>query len=91
MISLKTLAAVLALSTLAATSALAQFSEPAAFEAQHPNRDVLNGGALTPEAQMRAGGTGFAGPAYPNAYAGPRDGDLQVNGVIHRHRLHRRP
>jgi hypothetical protein len=32
------------------------FSEPAAYEAAHPDRDVLNGGALTPDAQMRRGG-----------------------------------
>ena len=30
------------------------FSEPAAFEAQHPDRDVLNGGALTPAAKAEA-------------------------------------
>jgi len=71
MSSLKMLAAVLALSTLAATSAFAQFSEPAAFQAQHPDRDVLNGGAFTPDAQMRAGAAGFARPSYPNAYAAP--------------------
>ena len=29
----------------------AQFSEPAAFQSQHPDRDVLNGGALTPAAR----------------------------------------
>ncbi len=31
------------------------FSEPAAFASQHPDRDVLNGGALTPEARAAAG------------------------------------
>jgi hypothetical protein len=67
------LAVASALSLAAASSALAQFSEPAAFAAQHPDRDVLNGGALTPEARMRAAGTLSAVPAYPNAnaYAAP--------------------
>ena len=67
----KGLAAACAILLVAATSAFAQFSEPAAFEAMHPDRDVLNGGALTPEAQMRARGLINAVPAYPNAYAGP--------------------
>src|SRR5882757_800173 len=34
------------ISTISLTSALA--GEPAAFQAQFPNRDVLNGGELTP-------------------------------------------
>jgi hypothetical protein len=71
MISFKTFAAALALSVAGVTSAFAQFSEPAAFAAMHPDRDVLNGGVLTPEAQMRARGIGNAAPAYPGAYAGP--------------------
>jgi hypothetical protein len=71
MISLKTLAAALALSVMAATSAFAQFSEPGVYQAMHPDRDVLNGGALTPEAQMRARGIVNAAPAFPNAYAAP--------------------
>jgi hypothetical protein len=44
------------LSTIASTQVFAQsFGEPAAFAAQHPDRDVLNGGALTPEARAAAG------------------------------------
>jgi hypothetical protein len=43
------------LSTIPSTGALAQFSEPAAFASQHPDRDVLNGGQLTPEARAAAG------------------------------------
>src|SRR5207247_10881268 len=46
MTGLKTLVATALLSTISATFALAQ--EPAAFQAQFPDRDVLNGGALTP-------------------------------------------
>jgi hypothetical protein len=89
MYQFKTLAVVSALSIATLTSALAQFSEPAAYEAQHPDRDVLNGGAPTPEAQMRAAGTLGAPPAYPNAYAGPRGDELEMNrAVTHRRRHH---
>jgi hypothetical protein len=43
-------------STVLSTQLHAQsFSEPAAFASQHPDRDVLNGGALTPEARAAAG------------------------------------
>jgi hypothetical protein len=49
-------AAVALLSTITSTEIVAQsFSEPAAFEAQHPDRDVLNRGALTPAAGAAAG------------------------------------
>lgn len=61
---LKTATAAVLLSTIASTQAFAQwFSEPAAFQAQHPDRDVLNGGALTPAARMSAA-TGGYGSAY---------------------------
>jgi hypothetical protein len=91
MISFKSLAIASALSVAAVTSAFAQFSEPAAYEAQHPDRDVLNGGALTPEARMRGAGTLGAAPAYPNAYAAPRGDELQMNrAVTHRRRHHPR-
>jgi hypothetical protein len=82
MISSKTLPAALVLSVMAATSAFAQFSEPAAYEAMHPDRDVLNGGALTPEAQMRARGIVNAAPAFPNAYAAP----VPIVRHVRRHR-----
>jgi len=43
-------------STVFSTQLHAQsFSEPAAFASQHPDRDVLNGGVLTPEARAAAG------------------------------------
>jgi hypothetical protein len=49
MTTLKSLTAAALLSMVSFTPVFAQtFSEPAAFEAQHPDRDVLNGGALTP-------------------------------------------
>ena len=58
MIGSRTLVAAVLLSTaMATTSANAQLpvwaqSEPAAFQAQYPDRDVLNGGALTPAGRM---------------------------------------
>jgi hypothetical protein len=89
MYPLKTLAVVSALSIAFVTSAFAQFSEPAAYEAQHPDRDVLNGGAPTPEAQIRAAGRFGAAPAYPNAYAAPRGDEFEMNrAVTHRRRHH---
>jgi hypothetical protein len=56
MTTLKSLAAASLLLILPFTPVFAQtFSEPAAFEAQHPDRDVLNGGALTPAARTAPG------------------------------------
>ncbi len=54
MIGSRTFLAAALISTISATSALAQaaLSEPAAFEAAHPDRDVLNGGALTPAGRL---------------------------------------
>lgn len=37
------------ISAAMATATFAQAQEPAAFQSMYPNRDVLNGGALTPE------------------------------------------
>jgi hypothetical protein len=65
----KMLVAAALISTISATSALAQaaISEPGAFQAAFPNRDVLNGGELTPagraELELRGG------YAANNAYA----------------------
>ena len=73
MSGLKPLAAAALLLMISATSALAQ--EPAAFAAQYPDRDVLNGGALTPAGRLGLVSPGGAAP-YPganaaaNAYAG---------------------
>ena len=68
MTGLKTLVAAALISTVSATAALAQ-QEPAAFQAAYPNRDVLNGGQLTPEGRMALERSGN-GPATSNAYAG---------------------
>jgi hypothetical protein len=70
MIGLKAVAVLL--SGLTLTPVLAQsFSEPAAFAAAHPDRDVLNGGALTPAAAAAQGGMrspyGAMGRANPSA------------------------
>jgi hypothetical protein len=46
MTGFKTLMLAALISTISVTSVLAQ--EPAAFQSMFPNRDVLNGGALTP-------------------------------------------
>ena len=50
MTALKTLTAA-ALLVMPFAPSFAQLSEPAAFQSQHPDRDVLNGGALTPAAR----------------------------------------
>lgn len=71
MTGLKMLVAAVLISTISTTSALAQaaISEPGAFQAQFPNRDVLNGGALTPAGRMDLELPGGASTAN-NAYAG---------------------
>ena len=66
MTGLKALSAVALLAIIPATSALAQ--EPAAYAAQNPERDVLNGGAFTPAsklsaAELRAANAAAAGHA----------------------------
>lgn len=67
-------AAMMAAAALTPTLALAQASEPAAFQAQHPDRDVLNGGQLTPAARAALGqyeGTNaaYAAQGYPSSVA----------------------
>ena len=48
-------AAALLSTALTATLAQAQVSEPAAFQSQNPNRDVLNRGQLTPAGRAALG------------------------------------
>jgi hypothetical protein len=64
------------LSMAAVTSASAQLpnwaaQDPDSFQAQYPDRDVLNGGALTPAGRMGLEFPGGAAPAVGenNAYA----------------------
>ncbi|WP_407188012.1 hypothetical protein [Bradyrhizobium centrosematis] len=57
-------AALLSAAALVPTMAQAQFSEPAAYQAAHPDRDVLNGGQLTPAGRAARGETVAPGEAY---------------------------
>lgn len=52
--------------TLSAASAAWSFAdqEPAAFASMYPNRDVLNGGALTPAGRMGIERAGGAAPVF---------------------------
>ena len=83
-----TLVATALISAILATSALAQ--EPAAFAAQNPDRDVLNGGALTPAGKLareQPGGAAAALYAINKANAGL--GTAAPSAGVQRHR--RRP
>ena len=65
-------AALLSAAALMPTMAQAQFSEPAAYQAAHPDRDVLNGGQLTPAGRAARGETvapSEAYASYPSAVA----------------------
>jgi len=79
----KSLAVAFVISIAAATSASAQFSEPAAFQAMHPDRDVLNGGELTPAGRMELERRGAAAPANSFAYQ-PSDRIIPVHRRHHR-------
>jgi hypothetical protein len=76
MTRLKMLVATALLSMTAVTSARAQLPSwasmyPDAFQAQYPDRDVLNGGALTPAGRIGLELPGGAAPVFGanNAYA----------------------
>lgn len=77
-------AALLSAAALLPTAAQAQFSEPAAYQAAHPDRDVLNGGQLTPAGRGALGQPGAPSDAYASqAYPSP------VAPVVRsRHRRH---
>ncbi|GMO13013.1 hypothetical protein TM233_12290 [Bradyrhizobium sp. TM233] len=77
-------AALLSAAALMPTFAQAQFSEPAAYQAAHPDRDVLNGGRLTPAAQAARG----EAVAPSEAYAAYPSGATPA--VRPRHRRHHR-
>jgi hypothetical protein len=65
-------AALLSAAVLMPAVAQAQLSEPAAYQAAHPDRDVLNGGQLTPAGRAARGETvapSEAYAAYPSAVA----------------------
>ena len=76
MTGLKTIVVAALVSMTAVTSASAQLpnwaaSNPDAFQAEYPNRDVLNGGALTPAGRMGLELPGGAAPVFRanDAYA----------------------
>ncbi|MBR0846208.1 hypothetical protein JQ543_00520 [Bradyrhizobium diazoefficiens] len=80
--SIAAMAALLSAVALVPTLAQAQFSEPAAYQAAHPDRDVLNGGQLTPAARAARGQSGVTSDTYA-AYPSP------VRPAVRSH--HRRP
>jgi hypothetical protein len=55
MTRLEAVAAAAVLSGIVLTPIVARSNEPAALHAQYPDRDVLNGGALTPWGAAQAG------------------------------------
>jgi hypothetical protein len=62
--------ALLSVAAVMPGTAQAQFSEPAAYQAAHPDRDVLNGGQLTPAGRAARGepaAPSDAYSAYPSA------------------------
>ncbi|MDH2347571.1 hypothetical protein QCM77_26365 [Bradyrhizobium sp. SSUT18] len=65
----KVLIATALISTTTISSASAAWSfadqEPAAFASMYPDRDVLNGGALTPAGRMGLERPGGAAPVFP--------------------------
>ena len=63
-------AALLSAAALMPTMAQAQFSEPAAYQAAHPDRDVLNGGQLTPAGRAARGEPVVSSDSYA-AYPSP--------------------
>lgn len=69
---LKTLIAAALISTATIPSAFAAWSfadqEPATYASMYPNRDVLNGGALTPAGRMGLERAGGAAPVFTGGY-----------------------
>lgn len=74
----KTLVVAALISMATIPSAFAAWSladqEPAAFASMYPNRDVLNGGALTPAGRMGLERAGGAAPVFAgnNVHIGTR-------------------
>jgi hypothetical protein len=61
------------------TPVFAQAAEPGLFAFYHPNADVLNGGAPTPEAALAS-----APPAASEAYAAAESGITPLRAQRHR-------
>ncbi|WP_426434384.1 BA14K family protein [Bradyrhizobium genosp. P] len=66
MTGLKMIAAAVLLQGVMFTPAVAQMSEPAAFDAQNPGRSAIDGGALTPWGEQQLAAQRHSDPA--NAY-----------------------
>lgn len=87
---LKTLIAAALISTATIPSAFAAWSfadqEPAAFASMYPNRDVLNGAALTPAGRMGLERAGGAAPVFAgsNVHISARHhrAQLLLRGII---------
>lgn len=75
-------AALLSAASLMPTMAQAQFSEPAAYQAAHPDRDVLNGGQLTPAGRAARGETGALSEAYAAFHQVRRPSSARAIAVI---------
>jgi hypothetical protein len=92
MTGVKTSVAAALISTIAATSALAQAAmvNPDAFQAEYPNRDPLNGGALTSAGRMGLEQTDGAASAYTanntRAEIGPSFRTRRFEGHRHHYR-----
>ena len=84
MIGLKPFSVAALISMGVVTSASAQLpgwaiSHPDAFQAQYPDRDVLNGGALTPAGRMGLELPGGAAPVFgPSRVYRSRDADNRI-------------
>jgi hypothetical protein len=63
-------AALISTATISSASAAWSFAdqEPAAFASMYPDRDVLNGGALTPAGRMGLERPGGAAPVFGVAH-----------------------
>jgi hypothetical protein len=94
MTRLNALLAAALISTLTAGPAFAGiFAEdhPGAFEAEYPNRDVLNGGALTPAGRMGLELPGGAAPLYGTSSRYARMGSLNWSSCAGRTQSIQRP
>jgi len=80
-------AAALLAAALMPTMAQAQFSEPAAYQAAHPDRDVLNGGQLTPAARAARGLQSGSSDAFASQGV-PTGAAPLAHRRRHRHRQH---
>jgi hypothetical protein len=86
----KTLIAAALMSMAAVTSASAQLpdwavSNPDAFQAQYPDRDVLNGGALTPAGRMGLERPGGAAPVFRPSNVYMATGSATASSCAQRH------